>query len=97
MRNIITSLALTLSLLMPVAAMATDDANRLELNQATVEQIVATGAVDQAVAQKIVDLRDQLGSFQDYEDLEDLDISPEALEKLRSATSIQPVEADCNC
>ena len=37
---------------------------RFELNSATAEELAGTGAVSLEVAKKIVELRDQLGSFQ---------------------------------
>lgn len=72
-------------------------AERLELNNVTVDQLVGTGAVSKEIAEKIVDLREQLGSFQSYDDLEELNIPKEQLEKLQFNTTIQGIAADCNC
>ena len=70
---------------------------RLELNNVSAEELVATGAVSKELAEKIVDLRNQLGSFQTYEDLEELNIPADQLEKLQWNTTIQGIAADCTC
>lgn len=70
---------------------------RLELNAATVEQIAALGVVSAAEAKKIVELREQLGSLQTYEDLADAGLSPETIDKLRPLTTVNYMATDCNC
>jgi hypothetical protein len=70
---------------------------RLELNSATAEQLAATGAVDLATAKKIVQLRDDLGGFQSYDDLQELNIPAEQFKKLQYNTTIQGIASDCNC
>ena len=72
-------------------------AERLELNAATVEQIVALGVVNRAEAQKIVDLRDRFGGLHSYEDLEDAGLSTEQIDKLRPLTTVNFMATDCNC
>lgn len=71
--------------------------NRIELNSATVDELVATGAVSKELAEKIIELREQLGSFQTYDDLNELNISADQLEKLQFNTTIQGIAADCTC
>lgn len=51
---------------------------RFELNSATAEELAGTGAVSLEVAKKIVELRDQLGSFQSYDDLNELELPKES-------------------
>lgn len=70
---------------------------RYELNSATAEELAGTGAIPLDLAKKIVELRDQLGSFQGYEDLDELEIPADQLEKLRWNTTIQGIASDCNC
>ena len=70
---------------------------RLELNNVSADELVATGAVTRDIADKIIELRDQLGSFQTYEDLEELNIPPKQLEELQWNTTIQGIAADCTC
>ena len=70
---------------------------RYELNNVTADQLAATGAVPKEVAKKIVELREQLGSFQGYEDLDELEIPKEQMDKLRFNTTIQGIASDCNC
>lgn len=86
---------------LPEQAAAASDreevAERLELNQVSAEQLAATGAVDLETAKKIMDLRDQLGSFQSYEDLEELNIPEEVFKQLQYNTTISGIAADCNC
>ena len=66
---------------------------RFELNSAT----AGTGAVSLEVAKKIVELRDQLGSFQSYDDLNELELPKDQMDKLRWNTTIQGIASDCNC
>lgn len=70
---------------------------RLELNAATVEQIVALGVVSADEAKKIVELRDQLGNLQSYEDLAEAGLSKETIDKLRPVTTVNYMATDCNC
>lgn len=72
-------------------------AERLELNNATAEQIAATGTVDLETAKKIVQLREDLGGLQSYDDLQELNIPAAAMTKLQYATTIQGIAVDCNC
>ncbi len=89
------------SLCLPDQAVAMSDreevTERLELNPVSAEQLVATGSVDLETAKKIMDLRDQLGSFQSYEDLEELNIPEETFKQLQYNTTISGIAADCNC
>ena len=71
--------------------------NRLELNNVTAEELAATGAVPLETAKKIVELREQLGSFQKYEDLEELKIPEEQFKQLQYKTTIQGIASDCTC
>ena len=66
---------------------------RFELNSATAEELAGTGAV----SKKIVELRDQLGSFQSYDDLNELELPKDQMDKLRWNTTIQGIASDCNC
>lgn len=69
---------------------------RIELNNATVDQIVSFGVVTKEEAKKIVNLREALGSFQGYDDL--LEVIPaEKVEKLKPFTTIQGIASDCTC
>ena len=70
--------------------------NRVELNNAKVDQIVSFGVVTEEEAKKIVNLRDDLGGFQSYDDL--LEVIPkEKVEKLKPFTTIKGIASDCTC
>ena len=88
-------------LLHPSTAFAGSDRKevkeRLELNNATPEQLVATGAVDLDLAKKIIKLRDDLGGFQSYDDLNELNIPKDIMEKIRFNTTIKGIASDCTC
>ena len=71
--------------------------HRLELNNITAEELAATGAVDLATAKKIVQLREDLGGFQSYDDLKELNIPDEQFKQLQYNTTIKGIAADCNC
>ena len=70
---------------------------RYELNSVTADELAGTGAVSKEQAQKIIELREQLGSFQNYDDLNELNMSKEQMDKLRWNTTIQGIASDCNC
>lgn len=94
--------AIAFALTLPSAAFSADPTRqeaeqRFELNSATAEELAGTGAIPIDVAKKIVELRDQLGSFQAYEDLDELKIPKEQMDKLRWNTTIQGIASDCNC
>ncbi|EGB15552.1 hypothetical protein DND132_2348 [Pseudodesulfovibrio mercurii] len=70
---------------------------RLELNSVTAEELAATGVVDLDLAKKIIQLREDLGGFQNYDDLEELNIPADQMEKLRWNTTIKGIASDCTC
>ena len=71
--------------------------NRLELNNVNEQELTATGAVTPEIAKQIIELREQLGSFQNYGDLEELKIPKDQMEKLQQNTTIQGIASDCTC
>lgn len=94
--------AFSLCVAMPSSAFSADPSRqevetRYELNSATAEELAGTGAVSLEIAKKIVELRDQLGSFQSYDDLNELELPKEQMDKLRWNTTIQGIASDCNC
>ena len=58
---------------------------RFELNSATAEELAGTGAVSLEVA------------FQSYDDLNELELPKDQMDKLRWNTTIQGIASDCNC
>ena len=69
------------------------DPNRQEVEK----RFELNSAVSLEVAKKIVELRDQLGSFQSYDDLNELELPKDQMDKLRWNTTIQGIASDCNC
>ncbi len=76
------AILLSAPVLSPVASSAADAA-AIELNKAT--------------AEKIVELREELGGFQSFDDLGELGISGDQMKQLQEKTSIQGISSDCNC
>ena len=73
---------------------------RFELNGARMPLVafnINLATSDVEVAKKIVELRDQLGSFQSYDDLNELELPKDQMDKLRWNTTIQGIASDCNC
>lgn len=108
MKTIIRGMLLSMMLTVPAVALMTSEAqavptdrkeveHRLELNNVTAEELAATGAVDLATAKKIVQLREDLGGFQSYDDLKELNIPDEQFKQLEFNTTIKGIAADCNC
>ena len=89
------AILLSAPVLSPVASFAADAA--IELNKATADELAATGAVDKATAEKIVELREELGGFQSFDDLGELGVSGDQMRQLQEKTSIQGIDSDCNC
>jgi DNA uptake protein ComE-like DNA-binding protein len=91
--------------LLPVSSSLAADADgqeveqRLELNAASVDELAALpgGVLTLEEAQKIVELREQLGSLQAYEDLEELGFSKEKIDSLRPLTTVNYMATDCTC
>jgi DNA uptake protein ComE-like DNA-binding protein len=108
MRRLAGTLLLALALLAPAIPLTVaQDAHageerkevtkRIEMNNATPEQLAATGAVNLELAKKIIKLRDELGGFQSYDDLQELNIPKEIMDKLRINTTIKGIASDCTC
>ena len=94
-------MAVGFTMALPAASFAAEQRKevekRVELNNVSAKDLAATGAVPLAVAKKIVELREQLGSFQNYDDLKELNIPKEQMDKLQQNTTIQGIASDCTC
>ena len=69
----------------------------MELNSATSADLMMYCALEQEVADRIIEQRDTLGGFQSWDDLKELELSPEALLMLQEMYLITGIAADCNC
>ncbi len=98
---LVAAVASTFTLALPTASFAAEQRkeveNRVELNNVTAKDLAATGAVPMGTAKKIIELRDQLGSFQNYDDLKELNLPKEQMDKLQQNTTIQGIASDCTC
>jgi competence protein ComEA len=63
------ALVVALSLALPVAAPAQDKVVKVDLNRATLEQLVALPKIGPAVAQRVIEYREKSGGFKKVEDL----------------------------
>ena len=102
MKTIIRGVLLSMMLVAPTLVLATAEVqavptDRKEVDNITAEELAATGAVDLATAKKIVQLREDLGGFQSYDDLKELNIPDEQFKQLQYNTTIKGIAADCNC
>jgi len=80
------SLALALALVSPFALAA------LNLNTATIDELVALSGIGPAKAQAIVDYRTQHGGFKTVEELKDVKgIGAKRFEKLKADLTVGPV------
>ncbi len=90
------TLVLTLSLA-AAPAFAGDNSGKLNLNKATVEQLAEIPGLNQDMAEKIIELRDENEEFVDMEELLDVDgMDNTLLRKLDKHLFIEPA-SDCNC
>lgn len=77
--------------------MYADEENKINLNTATVEQLVKIPGLNQDLAKKIIQLREENGEFIDMEELLDVDgITNQLLRQLKKHLFIEEVD-DCNC
>lgn len=89
-------LALALVLSSTSIASANSD-NPFELNNATEEELMNRCFFSQEDATRILELRDALGGFQNWDDLKELNLSEAQLSILASEATISGIATDCNC
>ena len=88
--------ALILSMVLAGPLPAAED-GKLNLNAATVEELVKVPGLNKGLAQKIVELREKNGEFIDMEELLDIKgIDNRLLRQLKQHLYIEAVD-DCNC
>jgi competence protein ComEA len=74
-----------------------EDEDKLNLNAATVEELSAVPGLNQALAGKIIELREENGEYIDMEELLDVQgIDNKLLRQLKKYLFIESVD-DCNC
>jgi competence ComEA-like helix-hairpin-helix protein len=74
-----------------------DDEEKLNLNAATVKELVKIPGLNKELAEKIIELREENGEFIDMEELLDIPgINNQLLRQLKKHLYIEPVD-DCNC
>ena len=81
-----------------VTAFAEGD-GKLNVNSATQEQLEAVPGMNEDLAQKIMDYRDEMGDIYELDELKEIDgFSPDLVDKLKAHLSIQAIEgSDCTC
>ena len=65
----VVALVVALTLALPLAAPAQEKVVKIDLNRATLEQLVALPRVGPAVAQRVIEYREKSGGFKKVEDL----------------------------
>lgn len=94
LRFLILALVLVLSSASMVYA---NSDNPFELNNATEEELMNRCFFSQEDAARILELRDALGGFQNWDDLKELNLSEAQLSILASEATISGITTDCNC
>ena len=89
-------LALALMLSAAPLAYAKSD-NPFELNNATTEELMNRCFFSQEDAERILDLRDSLGGFQNWDDLKELNLDQGMMSILASEATISGITTDCGC
>ena len=81
-----------------VSAFAEGD-GKLNVNSATLEQLAAVPGMNDDLAQKIVDYRDEMGDIYELDELKDIDgFNGDLVDKLKEHLGIQAIEgSDCTC
>lgn len=86
---------LTFSLL--VSVLYAEDIDKIDLNSASVEELAKIPGLNQELAEKIIDAREDNGEFVDMEELLDIEgIDETLLNQLQKYLKIEEQDA-CNC
>ena len=96
MKALITVMALLMTLTASTAT-AENSANPFELNNATSQELVERCFYPQELADKVIELRDSLGGFQSWDDLDELNIDKGMLDILKAEATIAGISVDCGC
>lgn len=97
MKKVAGCLAALLFITALTCAVHAEDEAKLNLNAATVKQLVKIPGLNQELAEKIIELREKNGEFIDMEELLDIPgINNQLLRQLKKHLYIEPVD-DCNC
>ena len=73
------------------------DQEKINVNAATVKELAKVPGLNQALAEKIIELREENGEFIDLEELLDIEgIDNKLLRELKKHLYIEAVD-DCNC
>jgi len=89
---------LALMFMLSAAPMAFANSDHpFELNNATTEELMNRCFFSQEDAERILNLRDSLGGFQNLDDLKELNLSEAQLSILHSEATISGISVDCNC
>jgi len=96
-RKVAGCLGVLILLLTMTGGVFAEDEKKLNLNAATVEELSKVPGLDQALAAKIIELREENGEFIDMEELLDIPgIDNKLLRQLKRYLFIESVD-DCNC
>ena len=92
-------LCATLLLAAFLSASGANAAEKPNLNTATLEELAADPSIGREMAQKIVDLRSNIGDLTEWDDLKSIEgMSDAILDKIKEKFGIAGVEsADCGC
>lgn len=67
-------------------------------NSAGVEMLAKIPGLDEKIAKEIIVLREQMGDFQNLDDLLEVKgMTKELLEKVKPYISLDPLKTDCSC
>ena len=96
MKIFVTAIVALMLCLTPLMATAENTDGKINLNKATLEQLMAIG-LDKKVSQRIIDYRNENDEFVDIEELLDIDgIDAATLRQIKEKIYIEAV-AGCNC
>lgn len=98
MKRLIIALIFVLSVVFTsLPAFAAENDGKINLNKATVEQLVTITGISQELAEAIIEQRTENGEFVDIEELLEVDgIDSSLLRQLKKFLFIEPA-SDCNC
>lgn len=89
--------ATTSLVLLSQTAMAEDVENKLELNAASVEEIMSLGVLTREQADNIVEYRAMMGDIMSYEELDAAGLNSDTIETIKPLTTINFMSSDCSC
>ncbi len=90
-------MTLVLMFSLPASGQQAEDEDKININSATVEDLAKVPGLNQELAEKIIEVREENGEFVDLDELLDIEgIDVKVLRQLKKHLKVESLD-DCNC